>query len=76
MNEQLFCNIMNRIRKTHAGSDSYIANETAVRISMINGDSIMFMLTDYELFDGYIKVWTQNDTYCYLPIVNIVSISI
>ena len=76
MNEKIFCDIMNRIRKDHAENDSYIANETAVRITMTNGDKIVFMLTDYKLFDGYIKVWTQNDTYCYLPIANIVSITI
>lgn len=75
MDEKIFCNIMNRIRRiTKQQGDK--PEDIALQIVLVNGGTIQTMLSDYELLDGYIEIYTQNDTYCYVPIKNIVSINV
>ena len=75
METATFCKIMNRIRRT-AAKLNHSDDEIAIRFSLINGETVIAMIFDYELLDDYIEVWTQNENFCYIPIKNIVAINI
>ena len=75
METNMFCSIMNRIRKTADKSGSGY-DEISVSFSLTNGKTVVVMLNDYDLLDGYIEAWTQNESFCYIPIKNIVSINV
>lgn len=75
MDEKIFCNIMNRIRRiTKQQGDK--PEDIAVQIALVNGVTIPILLSDYELMEGYIEAVTQNGNYYYVPIKNILSISV
>lgn len=75
MDEKIFCNIMNHIRGiTEQQGDK--PEDIAITITLVNGATIATMLSDYELKDGYIETWTQNENYYYVPIKNILAITV
>lgn len=75
MDEKIFCNIMNHIRKiTEKQGDK--PEDIAIQITLVNGATIPALLSDYELQDGYIEIWTQNDNYFYVPVKNILAITV
>lgn len=73
MDEKIFCNIMNRIRKRikqHGWTD------VSVKFSMLDGSSFLINeISDYEICDGFIEAIAQDDM-IYIPIKNITSITI
>jgi len=73
MDEKIFCNIMNHIRKiTEKQGDK--PEDIAIQITLVNGSAISTTLNDYEWKDGYIEIWAQNESYYYVPIKNILTI--
>ena len=75
MDEKIFCNIMNYIKRvTEKQGDK--PEDIAIQITLVNGATISTMLSNYELKDGYIETWTQNGNYYYVPIKNILAITV
>jgi hypothetical protein len=75
MDEKIFCNIMNHIKRiTEKQGDK--PEDIAITITLVNGATIATMLSDYEWKDGYIETWTQNENYYYVPIKNILAITV
>ena len=75
MDEKIFCNIMNRIKRiTEQQGDK--PEDIAITITLVNGATIATMLSNYEWKDGYIETWTQNENYYYVPIKNILAITV
>ena len=75
MNEKIYCSIMNRIRKL-ARENGEKEHSVMVKINLIGGNSFKAELGDVHLEDGYISAWTQKDTYCFVPVQNILSIEV
>ena len=75
MDEKIFCNIMNYIKRiTEKQGDK--PEDIAITITLVNGATIATMLSNYEWKDGYIEIWTQNENYYYVPIKNILAITV
>ena len=75
MDEKIFCNIMNYIKRiTEKQGDT--PEDIAITITLVNGATIATMLSNYEWKDGYIEIWTQNENYYYVPIKNILAITV
>lgn len=75
MDEKIFCNIMNRIRK-QAKQEGSAPEDTRVMIHMIGGTIFFMMLNGYEILDDFIEAWNVDvEQFEYVPIKNILRIS-
>lgn len=75
MNPKIYCDIMNRIRKM--ARENYASeSDVLVTITLVNGEKFKSEIDCITLRDGYIQAWTSRDTYCFVPIINIVSINV
>lgn len=73
MTLKTFCNIMNRIRKLAAQNGD---DDPCFSISLINGNIIRTSLKNYQIFDDFIEIEIPVDTTSFVPVENIVSITI
>ena len=77
MNEKIYCNIMNRIRKIARANGEPSDNNVFVTIRLIGGDSFYTELGCVSLEDGYIQAWSpKKEAYCFVPVSNILSIEV
>lgn len=76
MKMDMFCKIMNRIRKT-ADSQGEKYWNVNVRLNLVNGSSALINLDAYELLDEFIQAFDQEtDMLQFIPIENIISASV
>lgn len=73
MTMKTFCSIMNRIRKLAAQNGN---DDPYISISLSNEKTIRTNLKGYEIFDDFIEINIPRDTTCFVPVENIISITI
>ena len=75
MTTKIYCDIMNRIQKLAKENGEADLN-VLVTIKLLNGDKFQAERGEIILRDGYIEALTNNDSFIFVPIENIVSINV
>lgn len=76
MKMDMFCKIMNRIRKT-VDSQGEKYWEVNVRLYLVDGTNVLINLDCYELLDDFVQAFGQETKLLhFIPVENIISASV